>query len=77
MSSLTYVMNLSGSNTTNVTVSGPGSNYFQPITGGIISAYGAELYGPYMELPENSTIAQAASLTVQLNLNAPRSPGWP
>jgi hypothetical protein len=71
MASLTYVLNLSGSNTSNVTVSGPGSNYFQPITGGIISAYGAELYGPYMELPENTTVAQAASLTVQLNLNAP------
>jgi hypothetical protein len=71
MSSLTYVMNISGSNTTNVTVSGTGAGYFQPITGGIISAYGAELYGPYIELPQNSTIAQDASLTVQLNLNAP------
>jgi hypothetical protein len=70
-SSLTYVLNLSGSNTTNVSVSGTGSDYVQPTTGGVISAYGAELYGPYIELPKNSTVAQTTSLTVQLNTNAP------
>jgi hypothetical protein len=69
MSSLTYVLNLSGSNTSSVAVSGTG--YLEPVTGGVISAYGAELYGPYLELPKNSTIAQTATLTVQLNLNSP------
>jgi hypothetical protein len=69
MSSLTYVLHLSGSNTSNVAVSGTG--YIEPVTGGVISAYGAELYGPYLELPKNSAIAQTATLTVQLHLNAP------
>jgi hypothetical protein len=69
MSNLTYVLHLSGSNTSNVAVSGTG--FIEPVTGGVISAYGAELYGPYLELPKNSAIAQTATLTVQLNLNAP------
>ena len=70
-SSLTYVLSLSGSNSTNIAVSGAGADYLEAWTGGVISAYGAELYGPYLELPKNATIAQPASLTVQLNTNAP------
>jgi hypothetical protein len=66
---LTYVLNVSGSNTSNVTVSGSG--YLEPWTSGIISAYGSETYGPYFELPHNDAVNQTVFLTVQANNNAP------
>ena len=65
---LTYVLNVSGSASSAMTIN---SDYVASTTSGAIKAYGSDLYGDYIELPKNGSFNQTVFLTVQGNLNAP------
>jgi hypothetical protein len=65
---LTYVLNVSGSATSAMTIN---NDYLAPTTSGAIKAYGSDLYGDYIELPKNGSLNQTVFLTVQGNINAP------
>jgi len=65
---LTYVLNVSGSASSAMTIN---SDYVAPTTSGAILAYGSDLYGDFIELPKNGSLNQTVFLTVQGDLNSP------